>query len=495
MRSSKQKPLESIEAVDVDKLASCLPSWGCPADEWQPLLDALGRRHDSVLRLRRGGSSPELLPPQWLGDPIEWYPLARRPAPRPAAVGDGSDRISRVADTRSIPDRPSRWLAYAAGEFYLQDAGSLLALAACQADTDALTGQTVCDLCAAPGGKATGLLEAIGERGFLLAAEPIRSRQAALTYNLARTGADRYAVTGLDPEQLARRIGGVFDLVLVDAPCSGQALLGRQKQSVGALDAANIELNSKRQQRILRAAVDLVRPGGRLVYSTCTFAELENESQVRWLIETCGMVPDTVDRLQHLASPAAPASYRLWPQHHGCAGAFAARLVRPQHAVALDGTDETDEGGSSKQHRRRRDAAAGQEVSPEAGALLSDVTGGTARDLSLRQRDWIVDGFAGPVPDWLQRIDYAGPEWAHRAGKTWKPAHGLALRRSPHDPLPPGWELTPEEARAYWRGLTVDCPRRGWQVARLEGRPLGWVKSSGRVGKNHLPAFARLTGG
>lgn len=475
MESDSSSPLAPI---DVQKLAACLPSWQCPADDWRPLVDALSQRHDNVLRLRRDAACPDLLPPQWLGAPVPWYPSARAPA-----------------DGNSGKNRPSRWLAYAAGEFYLQDAGSLLALAACEADGESLRGRTVCDLCAAPGGKASAILEAIGENGFLLAAEPIRSRQAALTFNLARTGSDRYAVTGHDPEELAERVRGVFDLVLVDAPCSGQALLGRQKQTIGAVDSANIELNAKRQQRILRAAVQLVRPGGRLVYSTCTFAEPENETQVRWLIETQGMLPDPVDALQSWASPAAPASYRLWPHRHPCAGAFAARLVRPPEANEKDDRNMNIGNPAPNKRRRRRKTTADHRLGPEASALLTDLTGKEADDFLLRERDWIVDGYAGPVPEWLSRFEYAGPEWAHRTGKTWKPAHSLALRRSPCPPPRPGWDLKAEDAVAFWRGQTVDCPIKGWRVARIHNRPLGWVKSDGRIGKNHLPAFARLPGG
>ena len=158
--------------------------------------------------------------------PVPWYALGHRPMVE--------------------SPKPSRFLCYAAGDYYVQDAGSLLALAALGADTSALRGQLICDLCAAPGGKASALVEAIeaGRQdgaGFVLANEVIRSRIGALQMNLARTGSDRFAVSNLDPDALADRLSGVFDIVVVDAPCSGQAMVGRGTQKVSALSKNQIQ--------------------------------------------------------------------------------------------------------------------------------------------------------------------------------------------------------------------------------------------------------------
>ena len=139
---------------------------------------------------------------------------------------------------------PARTLAYACGDFFIQDAGSLLALALAGADGEGLHGKVVCDLCAAPGGKASALLEAVSDndpdsRGFVLANEVIRNRVAPLQLNLARTGSDRYAISSLDPERLAEQLPQAFDLLMVDAPCSGQAMMSRGKQN----QFCSVELN------------------------------------------------------------------------------------------------------------------------------------------------------------------------------------------------------------------------------------------------------------
>lgn len=172
--------------------------------------------------------------------------------------------------------RPGAFLNYAAGDYYIQDAGSMLALALC----DAKPGQWICDTCAAPGGKSSGLLEALGGSGLVVSNEVIRSRLEILELTNARTGHSNYVVVNAEVENLADMCSDVFDCVVVDAPCTGQSMLARGKQSLAAFSAKQIQHSAARQQRILRAAAELVKPGGRLVYSTCTFAFAENEEMI-----------------------------------------------------------------------------------------------------------------------------------------------------------------------------------------------------------------------
>jgi len=311
----KRRPRNSerADSTDQDQLRASLGAIRLSESELKEFGESLGRRHGSVLRRRVGVDLEQVLAPEIgfrLGPRVPWYDLAHAVIP----AGDHQ------------PCRPSHSIAYAAGDFFLQDAGSLLALAACGADQDVLGGMLVCDLCAAPGGKASALVEAVGPSGFVLANEPVHGRLAALAFNLTRTGSDRWGVSSSDPETLADRLGGVFDSVLVDAPCSGQALLSRGKQSASALSEKQIRHSAARQRRILDAATRLLRPGGKLVYSTCTFAAEENETQVNRLIEQDGLRPSAVDRLSPYASDVAPASYRLWPHRDACAGGFAACL-------------------------------------------------------------------------------------------------------------------------------------------------------------------------
>lgn len=429
----------SLAGLDLDSLAT-----------------ALMQRHQSAARCRFS-LSPDRLPFSSL--PIDWYSL-------------GFTAVDPVT-------RPSRTIDYAAGDFFLQDAGSMLALAACDADAPPSNNRLVCDLCAAPGGKASALLESVGD-GFLLANEPIKSRIAPLAYNLARTGLDRYTISSLDPETLATRLGGIFDLVLVDAPCSGQALMGRGKQSLAALSEMQIEHSASRARRILKSAIQLVRPGGQLVLSTCTFAEAENESQVRWMLEQQeGVSPAPISRLADYSSGESNCTYRLWPHRHACAGSFAAS-VQCEHG---------EPGGREKRRRRKTQ----ERLPPVISDWLDAVPG------RYQVAGAVIWAWPDDAPDWTESISIRGPEIAYRTGQTWKPSHEVSLRRQvPVGQVPVigshAVEVDDETAKSFLVGQPIQCDASGWCVVQHRGRPLGWVKASRGTGKNHLPGAARLTG-
>ncbi|TWU41673.1 Ribosomal RNA small subunit methyltransferase F [Novipirellula aureliae] len=445
----------NIQPFEIEAILGDVP---INREELGALATSLGRRFDNVLRLRPNVPPSEI---KMSLDPIDWYSLGYRNVCR--------------------EQRPSKQLSFALGDYYLQDAGSLLALAAAQVDTDkSLASMLVCDLCAAPGGKASAVAEVLDRGGFLLANEPIRSRTPPLLHNLARTGSDRFAVSSLDPKKLAQKIPGVFDIVLVDAPCSGQALVGRNRQSEAAFSQKQIEHSASRQRRILAAAKMLLKPGGRIIYSTCTFAAAENEEQVEWMINSLGLLPSPIERLDQYAASKTPASYRIWPHRHACAGSFAASLSLP-----------LETSGPTLPRLRKS-----QPVKPEAdlsqwynGDLSNDRYFGSGVNLYSLPSD---------APDWVENVAVAGAEIAYKTGKVWKPAHAGALRRDSPSTNPSlaidYTEVDSETAQTYLSGATIANSDRGWSVVMHANRPLGWIKSDGRVGKNHLPTASRWHG-
>ncbi len=275
-----------MSIVDVERELHDLLAPG----EWSSVLESLRRPAPRAIRLRRDRSQALVLP--FATTMVPWFGLGRI-----------------VVDDQL---RPSQSLHYAAADYYIQDAGSLLALAL----LDAKPHELICDLCAAPGGKASGIGESLGAKGFLIANEPIQSRVGLLRYMLSRVGNGRYAVTNEDPDELAARFPATMDAVLVDAPCSGQTLVGKVKRDANGFDRKQIEHATLRQQRILLAAARMLKPGGRLVYSTCTFSSDENESQMRWLRDRHAGCWEPILRpdLQTWSSPVEP----------GCLSAMAA---------------------------------------------------------------------------------------------------------------------------------------------------------------------------
>ena len=464
----------AVTTFPLDEIKSALGDVRCP-ESLEAFADALAKPYRSVVRRRRGFDP---FPVGEAGEAIPWYLLGCRPLDSSTA--------------------PSRTLAYACGDFFVQDAGSLLALAACGADADSLQGKLVCDLCAAPGGKATALVEAVTPSepsesvpdvddapihrrsgGFVLANEVIRSRVGPLQVNLARTGSDRYAISNLDPETLADRFAGTFDVVLVDAPCSGQAMMGRGKQRASALSDHQIQHSASRQRRILDAAVKLVRSGGQLVYSTCTFAEAENEAQVRRLVQRGVAHPRDVARLHSYQTE--PGCYRCWPHIHQCAGSFAASLT-------IEHSESENVRGAARKRRKDRRAKSSKPPT-ELNHWYSGV-----ETVRLAVRESVVFGFPSDAPDWVDPVAVSGPELSYRAGQTWKPAHAGALRRTGQVKAILNLDADESACRQYMRGEPIATNVKGWNVVRYGGRPLGWVKADGRIGKNHLPSAARMTG-
>ena len=222
---------------------------------------------------------------------------------------------------------PSRSVEYTAGKYYIQEASAMLAISAASQVID-FSHKIVLDLAAAPGGKATQAAELI-DSGYLVANEVIKKRLDALTWNVNRCRLNNIIITSLAPNILAQTLPGFFDVVVVDAPCSGEGLFSKQKHSLEKWSEKSVRFCAARQASILRDAAVLLKPGGFLVYSTCTFAPEENEQQVEVLLSH-GFIPVPLPLPGDL--PVSPAisenanirlcSRRIFPHREGGAGAF-----------------------------------------------------------------------------------------------------------------------------------------------------------------------------
>lgn len=226
---------------------------------------------------------------------------------------------------------PSRTLEYAAGKYYIQEASAMLAIAAAAKVID-FSDKIVLDLTAAPGGKATQAAELIS-RGYLVANEVIKKRVASLTWNINRHRLNNVIITSVPTGQLASFLPGFFDIVIVDAPCSGEGLFQKGKHSLANWSEKNVRFCARRQKAILHDAANLVHSGGYLVYSTCTFAREENEVQVEYVFNL-GLAPLPFPSDLNV-SPALTGndnvglcSGRIFPHREGGAGAFVSILQK-----------------------------------------------------------------------------------------------------------------------------------------------------------------------
>ena len=369
--------------------------------------------------------------------------------------------------------RPGASIAHFAGAFYMQEASAMASAEV----LDARPGERVLDLCAAPGGKSTQIAAAMGDRGLLISNDPEPSRARALAGNLERMGAANAVVFSALPQRLADRWEGCFDAVLADAPCSGEGMFRRDPASRGEWQQASPAGCARRQAEILDQAARMVRPGGRLVYSTCTFNNLENEGSVLGFLERH---PEFSP--EDFGLPGVGASMegmlRLLPHRVRGDGHFVARLrkagdFRPATAAPA---------------KVDRELAGHLETLARTICRLPDFLS----DMRLlRQGDRLYAQSRDCPPLDGIRVVSSGLCLLRIGRNHVEPEHALAMALPAECALRRA-ELDGDEARAWLRGEAIDREgEKGWTLALYRGFPLGWGKLSDGVLKNHLPKGLR----
>lgn len=339
------------------------------------------------------------------------------------------------------------------------------------------------DLCAAPGGKTT-LLQSLLDKGSLLVAnEVIKSRAALLADNITRWGADNVVVTNNDPRDFSR-LEQFFDLVTVDAPCSGSGLFRRDPEAVSEWSYDNVVLCSQRQQRILADVLPALKPGGVLIYSTCSYAREEDEQVVDWLCTEMGMekIPLQTDPAWNVVMGENQNGYRFYPDKIKGEGFFIAcfRKAGPEHASR----HKTKQQVSTLP---QKDIALIQPWLKEGGEQVFIVHKGEVIMLPPQ--------VAADLPH-LQKYLYlrkAGVKAGLLTPKGLVPDHQLALSTIIARNVQ-AVELTPEQALRYLRKeeLQPDTPSKGWTLMRFRGMNLGWAKVLPNRVNNYYPKEMRI---
>lgn len=362
--------------------------------------------------------------------------------------------------------RPGTSIAHHSGAFYVQEASAMMPAAT----LDVQPGERVLDLCAAPGGKATQLAAALAGQGVLVANEPDMKRARALYGNIERMGIPNVVVTSEHPQRLSARWTEKFDAVLVDAPCSGEGMFRRDPAARKEWKEQAPIGCAKRQRAILWEAAKMVAPGGRLVYSTCTYNEIENENVAHAFLEAHPAFFSRDFTLPGLGTSVG-GMQRIMPHRVRGDGQFSALFVKngePTHS---------DESVSISKAARAAKARYLAEYPPlPAGSdpvLWGDVLYAVARGAPS------VDGL---------RIISPGLALARMFPKRLEPMHALAMMYAGK----PVAQLEESAAYAYLRGEAVKWDGKGWHIATFDGMPLGWGKASAGLLKNHLPKGLRM---
>ena len=388
--------------------------------------------------------------PEGAGDPVPWFP--------------GMYYLSADSDAGRVP-------LHEAGAYYLQEPSA----AAPPAVLSPRPQERVLDLCAAPGGKATAM--ALLQPDALVVANEIKSDRARiLSANAERLGCTNMVVLNETPERLAQRWQGVFDAVLVDAPCSGEGMFRRHPETIGEWTPDSPAICARRQQAILSSAAQLVRPGGRLCYSTCTFNRLENELQIGdFLARHPEFKP--LDFSLHGIGRSENGCLRLWPHRCRGEGHFVA-LLRKRSSEAF--TQEfPPAGGLEPPDRNTR---------REAAAILEALTEEPLRaDIQFSQGIWQVPSLCPPLRG--LRVLRPGVQLLHRQCSLWLPDHALSHACTARHRI----EVSDTDAQRYLHGETLDVPpeNAGWCQVCVHGIALGWGKQTQGTLKNHYPKGLR----
>ncbi len=363
-----------------------------------------------------------------------------------------------------------------AGAYYIQEPSAMAPVAV----LDPRPGERVLDLCAAPGGKSTQIADALCGEGLLVCNEPVPSRARILSRNIERMGIANALVVSEEPEKLAPLWPESFDAVLVDAPCSGEGMFRRHPETRGEWSEAAPAGCAARQRHILQSAVRMLKPGGRLVYSTCTLNREENEDVAAWLLQTfpeLTAVPFSLPIGEGRALEAPDGLAHLYPHELQGEGHFVAQFAKAPGACG-----------------DRFTPAAQQLSKPDKALLAAYQTFAKGLPLLPQANTQMGDTLlcAPDLPPLKGiRVLRAGLQLGTLKGKVFAPDHALAIALPPQ--AMPCLPLSRAEALRYQSGEAIAAPETlsGWCLPVYQGLALGFGKASGGQLKNHYPKGLR----
>jgi 16S rRNA C967 or C1407 C5-methylase (RsmB/RsmF family)/NOL1/NOP2/fmu family ribosome biogenesis protein len=424
----------------------------------------------------------------------------QQPAPvsirlNPAKPQDGADysglnRIFWHPQGYYLPERPVFTLdpALHAGAYYVQEASSMFVYEALRQSADFSRPLKILDLCAAPGGKSTLLAAMLAEshyKGLLVANENIRARIAPLRENLERWGSPNIAVTNAEVEAFAA-MESFFDIVLADAPCSGEGLFRKDPDAVREWSAPHVEFCAARQKRILAAAVQALAPGGLLLFSTCTYNSSENDGNAAWLVKTFDLETVRLEIPADWGVFVTDHGYQFFPHRVQGEGFFLAVFRKK----GLDAKKTGMPGAFKNLKPLAKNLApqAARWLSPEANARFFQLASGEVLALPA---------FWEPEFRYLDQMlksKWLGVSAGEFKGTDFVPDHALALSAW----MSPDWpfvNLDLENALLFLKKETFHLPDnapKGWVLARYRGLNLGWMKVLPNRLNNYLPQERRI---
>ena len=353
-------------------------------------------------------------------------------------------------------DGLGRTVYHAQGLYYVQEPSAMCAAP----KLEVRGGERVLDMCSAPGGKGTQLAQEMCGEGIIFLNEINFSRAKILSSNVERLGIKNAVVTCAPPEKLAENFVQYFDKILVDAPCSGEGMFKKEEAAIPEWSLENVKICAARQAEILENAYKMLCGGGRMVYSTCTFAPAEDEKQIEEFVKKhdCRLIE----------------MQKLYPH-----------IIRGEgHFYAV--IEKTDGG--------RRDDL--KPVLPSKDRRISLYREWERQNLNTSFKNLcFVGDTLYSLPDGMPKVPLqtlrAGVRLAEVTERV-EPSHSLAMCLKAEEVQ--CVEVDEGTAINYLRGMTFSCPEsfKGWKLVTYKNYPLGWCKCTGGTAKNHLPKGVRI---
>ena len=362
-------------------------------------------------------------------------------------------------------EQPGKHPYHEAGVYYIQEPSAMAVVE----ELDPQPGEVICDLCAAPGGKSTQIAGRMQGQGLLVSNEIIPSRAKILSQNIERMGVKNAVVLNETMERMEGFFPCFFDRMVVDAPCSGEGMFRKNPEAMKEWSPEQVLFCAERQAMILNCAATMLKPGGILVYSTCTFSKEENELQMEAF-------------LQDHPEFELLATKRLWPHQVKGEGHFVAKLQKradaPDSARKISGVSAVQ-------------ASALTEWKAFCKRTLNTQLTGTP--IAFGEHLYLVpEGMRS-----LEKMKVVRPglHLGENKKNRFEPSHALALALHPSE-VEQSYALdSKEEEELYLQGNTIDCEGslNGWALVTVDGFSLGWGKAQGGVLKNHYPKGLRRT--
>src|SRR5215203_1163577 len=370
------------------------------------------------------------------------------------------------------------------GCYYVQEASSMFLEQALKQSEDLSKTLRVLDLCAAPGGKSTHIQSLISAESLLVSNEVIRNRTGILKQNIIKWGCENVVVTNNDPQHFSK-LEGFFDVLIIDAPCSGSGLFRKEPAAVNEWSEENVWLCCGRQKRIIADSIACLKKDGILIYSTCSYSKEEDEDIADWLVEQCDMenIKLIIEEDWGIVEPQSEKSnssgYRFFPDKLKGEGFY------------LSCFKKTRDSKESFFRPAKLDHAPAKEKSIVASWIKS-------KEVHLLKTPFIHALPAALIEDYAYlksalNIQYAGVNVGEVMKDKLIPDHALALNNLLSDTVP-ATEFDYDKAIRYLQRAEIDVEttRKGWQLVKYQGHNLGWINALPNRINNYYPKELRI---